>query len=259
MSITILGGSAAGGNSGAGCAGYVVKSNQTTIVLDFGPGTLLELRRHADFRGLAGIVVSHLHADHVLDLVALRYALAYNPIAPKGLIPLWMPPGGISFLESVADAFADAGEERAFFPSTFNVAEYDPGSTLTIGDITIRFARTVHYRPCWAMRLSRQDAPGSDLLYTADTGPAANLEGFGGGCRIVLSEATLVKDSGELLETRGHLTATEAGTLAACVGAETLILTHLWEENGFDGQRERASLTFAGNIEIARPGLAIDW
>lgn len=90
--LTILGGSAAGVGTGQGCTGYLVQSDSTSIVLDLGPNTLLELRKHTDFRRLDGIVISHLHMDHVLDLFAMRFALAYNPERPPRPIPLWLPP-----------------------------------------------------------------------------------------------------------------------------------------------------------------------
>ena len=35
--VTVLGGSAAGGNTGAGCSGYLIRRPNSTFVLDFGP------------------------------------------------------------------------------------------------------------------------------------------------------------------------------------------------------------------------------
>src|SRR5688500_10582208 len=134
-SVTVLGGSAAGGNTGAGCSGYLIRTPDSTVVLDFGPGVQQELRKHADFRTLGGIVISHLHLDHTLDLGALRFALAYNPHRATEPIPLWMPPGGLPFLRAWGSAFADAGEDAEFFTLNFDVAEYGPSGTITIGDI----------------------------------------------------------------------------------------------------------------------------
>src|SRR5688572_27843045 len=119
MRLTILGGSAAGPNTGQGCSGLLVETATSRLVIDLGPGTLPELRRHADFRTLTGIVVSHLHLDHVLDLLALRFALAYNPVPPPGPIPLWLPPGGRDFFRRVAEAFADSDAAPAFFSDVF--------------------------------------------------------------------------------------------------------------------------------------------
>jgi len=178
--LTVLGGSAAGVNTGAGCSGYLLESTSTRIVLDLGPGTLLELRKHTDFRRLDGIVISHFHLDHVLDVAALRFSLAYNPIAPPSPIPLWLPPGGQAQLRAFASAFAEPGEEDAFFSRVFDVEEYDPRQGLEIGDFQLRFQPTVHYIPCWAIRVSSADGS-TDLGYTADTGPATPLADFFAG------------------------------------------------------------------------------
>jgi len=257
MKVTVLGGSAAGGNTGAGCSGYLMQTGNANFALDFGPGVLLELRKHADFRNLDAIVISHLHLDHTLDLGALRFALAYNPLKPDGQIPLWMPPGGRAFLDAFGAAFAESPDEHDFFTRVFDIAEYDPSGTITIGDAHITFARTVHYIPCWAMRVHVGNE--GDFLYTADTGPAADLVSFGRGCQVIAAESGTLDGAGETFEERGHLTPNEAGALATAIGADTLILTHLWEEHGFDTYRERAASTFDGNLEIAHPGLTVAW
>jgi len=258
VKLTVLGGAGAGGNTGQGCSGYLVEVGATRVVLDLGPGTLPELRRHADFRTLDAIVVSHLHLDHVLDLMALRFALAYNPVQPSAPIPLWLPPGGLGFLRRAAAAFAEPGEEADFFPRVFAATEYDPTEPLTLGAATVTFAPTVHYIPCWAMRVAG-GAPDGDLGYTADTGPASKLTDLLRGVRVLIAEGNWLQAPPKTTEELGHLTATEAAQLAREVGARTLVLTHLWEENGFDAYRAAAVAAFAGLVEVGQPGLCLAW
>ncbi|MGH2533660.1 MAG: MBL fold metallo-hydrolase [Thermomicrobiales bacterium] len=258
MTLTVLGGSAAGVNTGAGCAGYLIDSALAQFVLDLGPGTLQELRKHADFRRLAGIAISHLHLDHVLDLAALRFALAYNPDPPPSKVPLWMPPDGDAFLRRFAWVFAEASKQAEFFHDYFEVKEYDPSTSVPIGDAVIEFTPTVHYVPCWAMRLAIPGSSG-DLFYTADTGPAANLVSRAKGCAVVVAESTLLEASPEPYEARGHLTAREAGALARDAGARTLVLTHMWEELDFAAYRHEAEQVFDGRIVLAQPGVTIEW
>jgi len=256
MRLTVLGGSAASPNTGMGCAGLLVATPDARIVLDFGPGTLPELRRHADFRTLDGIVVSHMHVDHVLDLLALRHALAYNPVAAPNPIPVWLPPGGVAFLARATAPF-DECDEPDRFAATIEVGEYDPRQPLTIGDTTVTFAPTVHYLPTWAMRLAT--AGSSDLGYTADTGPSADLAPFFRGVGLLIAEATLLHPGEASFADRGSLTAAEAGLLAREATTETLLLTHIWEEFGFATVRAHVAAVFAGRIEVARPGLTVEW
>lgn len=258
LRLTVLGGSAAGPNTGQGCSGYLIETGATALVLDLGPGTLTELRRHVDYRLLHGIVVSHLHLDHVLDLLALRFLLAYNPIGPPGKVPLWLPPNGRDFLRRAAATFAQAGEDRGFFEEVYDVAEYDPSGVVELGEARVRFQSTIHYLPCWALRVDSTSEPAC-LLYTADTGPAVDLAGIGRGAQLIVAEATLLDPGNEPFAKRGHLTASEAAEIATSIGAETLVLSHLWEELGFERYRQQAASRFDGRIEVARAGLRVEW
>jgi ribonuclease BN (tRNA processing enzyme) len=256
MRLTVLGGSAASPNPGMGCAGLLLQTDRTRLVLDLGPGTLQELRRHTDFRTLDAVIVSHMHVDHVLDLLALRHALAYNPLPAPAPVPVWLPPGGAELLAR-ANAPFDACDEPGRFAATVNVAECDPARPLTIGDVVVTFAPAKHYIPAWAIRA--QPSAGPALGYTGDTGPASWLAEFFAGVHILVAEATLLEPGDRPWNERGSLTAAEAGQLAAAAGVEILVLTHMWEEFGFAVYRTQATAVFPGQIEMAVPGLTLSW
>jgi ribonuclease BN (tRNA processing enzyme) len=231
-----------------------VQCGTTNLVLDLGPGTLPELRRHTDFRTLSAVIISHMHVDHVLDLLALRHALAYNPVPPPRPIPVWLPPGGAGHLARATAPF-DASDEPGRFAATVQVAEYDPARALRIADIVVSFAPAQHFIPAWAIRV--QESGGRDLGYTGDTGPTPGLATFFRGVRVLVAEATLLDPEPNPAGARESLTAAEAGKLAAAAGAETLILTHMWEEFDFAAYRERAASVFSGRIALASPGLTV--
>jgi ribonuclease BN (tRNA processing enzyme) len=239
-----------------GCSGYLIQSGETRLLIDPGPGTLHELRRHADFRTLSAVLVSHLHLDHTLDLLALRHALAYNPIPAPKPIPVWLPPAGAAFLARAVAPF-DECDGPGRFTSTVDVREYNPTQSLTVGDLAIAFAMAVHYLPTWAMRIS--DGAGNSIGYTADTGPAAELAPFFTGVNLLLAEATLLSEGARDAGVGGSLTAREAATLARAADAGGLILTHYWEEHGIDALTKEASAAFTGPLALAQPGLTIEW
>lgn len=255
MRLTVLGGSAASPNTGAGCAGFLVQRGSTNIVLDMGPGTLQELRRHADFRTLSAVVISHMHVDHMLDLIALRHALAYNPLPAPGPVPIWLPPGGAVMLAEITAPF-DRCDDPGTFTSTVSVQEYDPAHPLGIGDLEVRFQRTVHILPAWAMRIR---APEGDLGYTADGGPCSEWDDLLRGVRVLIAEATLIEPGTRPITKRGSLTATEAGELAQRCGVGALLLAHMWEELGFSAASERAAAAYPGEITQALPGTLLEW
>ena len=84
MRLTILGcsGSVVGPDSPA--SGYLLTAPDTApIVIDFGGGVLGALQRHAD-PGDVNVLLSHLHADHCLDLPGLFVWRRYHPTPPVG-------------------------------------------------------------------------------------------------------------------------------------------------------------------------------
>lgn len=259
MKLTILGGSAAGTNPGQGCSGALVESAATRLVLDLGPGTLQELRKHTDFRTLSAVVISHMHLDHIGDLLALRFALAYNPIPSPGPIDLLLPPGGAATLEALGAALATQADPAGFFGSVFSISEFDPDSELQVEDLWLSFTPTIHFIPCWAIRLRSMSSEAGDLTYTADTGPAADLSAFARDSEVLLAEATYLRPPDTPFAARGHLSAAETGTLASAATVRNLVLTHMWEELGFENYRAAAASAYQGPVALARPGLQIEW
>ena len=256
MKLTVLGGAGACPNPGQGCSGYLVQDGDTSILLDCGPDILAVLRQHIDYRALTAILISHLHADHTLDLVPYRYGLRYGPGGSGARIPLWMPPGGREFLQGVATAFGGADEgSAAFFDSVFDVREYDPDRELAVGRFRVAFHPTHHYLPCWAMRLQ---AAHSTLAYLADAGPGTPWDGFAESVDLAVCEGTLIdQPAGVDVASQGHMTARQAGELARASRAHRLLLTHLWAEIDLERYRAEAEAGFGSHVDVARPGFTV--
>ena len=228
------------------------------IVLDLGPSTLIELRKHTDFRKLDGIVISHLHMDHVLDLFILRFMLKYNPVKPERKLPLFLPPGGFAFMAKAADLWAtDDDDVQTYFSEVFDMSEYDPDQSLTIGSATISFAPTVHVIPCWAMRVHPAD--GEDLVYTADTGSDADLDAFVKDSAVIIADSAATKNAPEEVRRTVHFDAEAAAGLAAKADAQHLVLSHQWEELDPMENAAIAREIFLGRISVGQPGLTVTW
>jgi ribonuclease BN (tRNA processing enzyme) len=256
MEVTILGGAAACPNPGQGSAGYLVEIDGQFFLLDCGPNTIQELRQHVEIDQIKYILISHVHADHTIDLVPLRYGLKYAP----GLQPcrprLYMPPDGRAFLDRLANAFA-VGTEGAdgFFEETYDVEQYDPENGLLLDNVQVSFLRTNHPVPCWAMKLHAND---STLVYLADTGPLDDLTQFAENADILICEGTYPSNSDAPdTDDRPHLSASEAGQIARDSGAREFILTHLWSTAGFDHYLDSATDAFGRQVTLARPGVKV--
>jgi ribonuclease BN (tRNA processing enzyme) len=153
-------------------------------------------------------------------------------------------------------ALSDAPETSGYF-SVFDAREYDPAVDLSIGELRFRFQPTVHYVPCWAIRVS--NGSDGDLLYTADTGPAANLGSFSKGASVMVAEGSDRTTSEEPFASRGHLTPKEAGTLAREAEVNVLILSHLWVEDDPILAMQEAEMAFGGRVILAEPGFRLSW
>ena len=260
MKLTVLGGSAAAPNPGDACAGYLLTNEDTTLLLDCGSGVVSRLRQHANARDLSAIVISHLHSDHTLDLVALRYTLRYAPGARRQApVPLYLPPGGRAFLDRLAEAFQDGNEsDQRFWEEVLAPREYDPDAPLAVGSLALRFAPMPHYIPVWAIRVEER-ATGRALTYSADTGPEGPLATLAAGSDLLLCEATLLQQAPDQSPAQhGHLTAAEAGQIAAAAGVGRLVLTHLWAELGFERYLADARAAFPGEVARAQAGAVFD-
>jgi ribonuclease BN (tRNA processing enzyme) len=219
LRLTVLGCSTAAPHPATPTAGFLVEWDSTAILLDCGQGVIRNLQRVLDPHALSAIVIGHMHADHYLDIVGLRYLYPWGERAPDPL-PIYLPPGGRPRL----DALATAVSERAgFFDAAFDAIEYDPARELAVGDLRLRFVKGRHYVPAWGVVIDAPD--GTRLAYTGDTGPSTSVEEGVRGADLLLVESALGLAAHDDPE-RGHLTPQEAIELARRADARSAILVH---------------------------------
>jgi len=249
MRLIPLGRSPASPNPGEACAGYLVEGGGSRVLVDIGPGVVAQLltRHHPD--ELDSVVVSHMHADHMLDLVTLRYVYPWRARPREQRLRVVMPPGSADQLLDLARGVGNARH----FEDSFRVSEHDGTTAFSCGTLSLKPVETQHYIPCWGFRV---EADGRRLAYTADTAPCGGLADLADSADLLLSEATLrsLDEDATPPEPRGHLLPAEAGAIAREGGSRRLMLTHL-PADGSDGEwaREAASEAFGGDIEIAKP------
>ncbi len=249
MKITILGASPAIPNPGGSCSGLLFESGDTALLIDCGVGVVSRLQQHIDYHRLSAIVITHMHADHALDLVTMRYALKYGPWdGPPAIIPVHLPPQGTDALETIARPFAE--DESDFFQGEFDMREYDPHHALDIGPFHLTFQPTTHYVPTWAIRI---EAEGRVVTFSADTGPATDLSPLARGADLFICEAG-VPSRQEEPHTWGHLAPDEAGVMARRAHARVLVLTHVWTGYNTTAMLEAAHRAFGGPTHLAREG-----
>jgi ribonuclease BN (tRNA processing enzyme) len=172
-----------------------------------------------DPHDLSAIVIGHMHADHYLDIVGLRYLYPWGEPAPDPL-PIHLPPGGRARLDALSKAVS---ERDGFFDAAFTAREYEPDGAFEIGELRVRVVKGRHYVPAWGVVIDAPD--GSRLAYTGDTGPSASVEEGMRDADLLLVESALGLAAHDDPE-RGHLTPEEAIELARRARARSAILVH---------------------------------
>jgi ribonuclease BN (tRNA processing enzyme) len=191
------------------------------------------------------VVISHLHADHFLDLGPYAYALTYGPRRRAEAPVLHAPPGALECWRRVVGAWGNDD----LIEAAFDVREYDPAETLHIGPLTIRFQPVPHFVPANALEVV---APTGRITYGADSSPSDDLCTFAQDTDLLLIEATLPRPERE--GPRGHLTPGEAGEHGRRAGARRLVITHISDELDAAWAREEAERSFGGPVEVAFEG-----
>ena len=250
MRMTVVGcsGSFPGPDSPASC--YLLEARHDDgrgvrtwrVLMDLGSGALGALQRYADPLGIDAVLLSHLHADHCLDLAGYYVLRKYHPGGPWPRIPVWGPVGTAERMARAYDLPVDPGltEEFAFRESR---------EPIHVGPFAVEPIAVDHPVPAYGLRVS---ADGAVLGYSGDTGPCAGLDAVAKDADLLLAEASF--RSGDANPPRLHLTGADCGEAAARGDARRLLLTHVppW----FDPQVAlgEARSSYDGPVALARPG-----
>lgn len=248
-------------------SGYLVQTSGTTLLFDCGPGVAGELRGMLGHRALDGVFISHLHLDHCYDLLPVAKTLlgphvSYPREGQQGRligtvapVPCHLPPDGIKAFRTVQGLFPVRSSpplDQAF-DMAFEAIEITPGGGYDIADCTVTAVALRHAVPVCGFRVG-SDA--GSFAYTADTGWTEALIDLSTGVDVLLCEATLREpDTGA----HGHLSATDAGRLAALADVGALVLTHFSssDEEHLTALHADAAACFDGPILLAAPRTVI--
>ena len=248
MRLTVVGSGTSQPQPETPASGLLIETDTTAILVDCGQGIIRELMAIRDPRELDAIIVGHMHADHYIDLVSLRYLLPWEGVA-SAHIPVLLPPGGKARLDALATGIS---ERPRFFDDAYSVLEYDPARRVHIGDLTVAFVAGQHYVPAWGCIVTGPD--GARIAITGDTGPSDGFVAAAQGADVVVAEATLA-DARFDDPRRGHLTVDEAMDMADRAGAGRVVLVHYRAElqDKIDRACAKRTGAFAGH-----PGLSIE-
>jgi ribonuclease BN (tRNA processing enzyme) len=244
--LTVLGACGTYPAAGRACSGYLLEAtaggDTVKVWVDTGPGTMSNLLRVADLPDLSAIWVSHLHVDHVSDLLAVNYALRYGDLEPPpDPVPVFGPPGWAEHVRG----FLNTGESEPI-QGAFEVHELGDGERIDLGPLRLEAFATVHSVETYGVRAS---AGGRTVAYSADSGPCDALGRLAEGADLFVCEAAWAEWPGDMRPV--HLTPQLAGQWAAKARARRLLLTHLRPGADPGTAAARAADAYGGPVDVA--------
>ena len=257
MKLTIVGcsGSISGPNSPA--SSYLVQAPHEdrifSLLVDCGPGAMGALYRYLDPCEIDAIALSHLHADHCLDLCGYYVAARYSPNAPWPSRPVYAPANAASRLTrayEVAGNHGEVAEPGVSIAEHFDWRTWQP--TQRIGPFIVRTVPVAHPVEAYGIRVEEDSSGGGSMVYSGDTGPSEDLVQLADQVDLLLVESAFLDNPGN--PEGMHLSGAQAAGIGQAARVRAIVLTHIppWHEP--ERVLAEAKPHFDGPISLAVPG-----
>jgi ribonuclease BN (tRNA processing enzyme) len=246
LRVVVLGSS--GGYPGAGkaCSGFLLQNDGDSLVLDIGSGVLSNLLKYIGPDEVDGLALSHLHYDHYVDIYGLFTARRFwEEVLPP--LPVLAPPGAGEFISSMISE-----PSRPMFMGCMEMRELADGGVFEVGSFEVHAGAVSHMEESYGFRVTADERT---LCYSGDSEVCDGLKALAQGVDLLICEATFTSEVAQ--KPPGHLSAIEAGEIAADAGAGRLLLTHVWPTLDPERAAADAREVFEGPVELAEEGLTL--
>ena len=225
--------------------GLLVESDGRSLLVDCGSGVLHRLARtDVGYEGVSSVLLTHLHLDHVSDLLALLKA---RWLAGEEYLEVVGPAGTKSLLDGLLDVH-DYLDGRV----DLSVREVGPAGFSAAG-VDVTATRMDHSMECLAYRFAGDDG---DIVYSGDGEASASLASFADGAAVLAHDCSFPDD----VDVSGHPTPARLGEVLSGHGYDRVYLTHLYPhtEGRHDEILESIGRHYDGDVRFARDGLRVD-
>lgn len=229
MKLTILGNNGPYPQAGGACSGYLLRDSGTSILIDCGNGVLSNLQRFVGFGEIDAIILTHLHSDHMSDMMVLKYAVQIKK--KRGTfdrnLSVYAPP--------------EPSEEyrRLDVRDAFDLKALDNDLVIILGNMKVSFKQMKHPVMDFAVSV---ECGRKRFVFSGDTSWTEGMIDFARDADLLMLDSGLLdrdKTGNDV-----HLTAGECGIIAVRAGAKRLLLTHFWPEYDTDDILREAKANF---------------
>ncbi len=214
LKITLLGTGVGIPQPGRSQAAILIE-NEKPLLLDCGAGTLLRLdQAGVNIEALDTVVLTHLHLDHVSDLLALANARYLSEL--PGL-EIYGPEGTEVYFKIVCSAYPNLEKMEV------SLHEVRPMDSFSLNGFDIFAEEAVHSVTALAYRIEAEDKV---LAYSGDTEPSQRVASLADGADLLIHECSFP----EPFDVTNHSTPLKLANVLRDVNAKRIILTHLYPQ-----------------------------
>ena len=188
IDLTCLGTADAFGSAGRHCAGYLVETASTCLLVDAGPSVLVALKAQGrTTESLDGVVLSHLHGDHFGGVPFLLLEYTYDSPRRRPLTIVGPPGTERRVFELYRALYAESASHELPFELRF--LEVGGGDVREVGDVRIESFPVPHQESSLSLghRLKTAD---KTLVYSGDTSWTPELLRQSAGADLFLCECS---------------------------------------------------------------------
>ncbi|MFB9831627.1 ribonuclease Z [Actinoallomurus acaciae] len=293
--LVVLGTSSAVPTMSRNHNGYLLRWDGFGVLFDPGEGTQRQMiRAGVSAHDVDAICLTHFHGDHCLGVPGVVQRIARDGVAhpvsavfPRSgaeywrrlrhaalfhdtqVISEWPVAGDVQEVPADGAPFTLTARRLSHGVESYGYRIEEPGGVTMLPDrlaaygiagplagrlqregrVTAPGGRTVTLEECSVPR------PGQKVAFVMDTRLCEAINPLADGVDLFVVESTFLDADAKLAEEYGHLTARQAGRIAADAGVRRLVLTHFSERYGTDDERrftEEAAAAYGGDIVTAR-------
>src|ERR1700683_1786894 len=160
MDLTTVGCSGSFPSADSPASSYLFEAEGFRLLVDLGNGALGPLQRYAELDRIDAVLLSHLHADHCLDMCGYQVFRTYHPSGPLAPIPVYAPLGAAARLDG-----ATGVESARSMSAICDFVALSPG-TREIGPFRVASDHMNHPVETFGLRIEHG---GRAIAYSADT------------------------------------------------------------------------------------------
>jgi ribonuclease BN (tRNA processing enzyme) len=231
-----------------GAPGLLVISDGTRLLIDSGSGTLGRmLEVGVTYRDPDLLLYTHIHPDHVSDLVPIIFASKYADHPREKELLCIGGPGFRSYFEKLKNLYGSWIEPNSYQLTIKEICQ----EAFVYRDLRILSSPMAHISESVGYRIEFKD--GKSMAISGDTGYCQNIIELAFEVDLLVLECSF--PNGKKVE--GHLTPSLAGRIALESRCKKLLLTHLYPVcDQFDIQRE-CEQVYKGKIILAEDLLKV--